>query len=104
MSWPTRCGVLGAFEQSPLFLRCRLELRTDQLHVSRPHSSAALNYSMVAAGQLDLYWEIGCWSWDVCAGTIIAREAGGKVYGALASSPFALLQPFAYPSTALWLN
>ena len=36
---------------------------------------------MTAAGQLDLYWEIGCWSWDVCAGTIIAREAGGKVYG-----------------------
>ncbi|GAA5942379.1 hypothetical protein JCM10213_004156 [Rhodosporidiobolus nylandii] len=44
-------------------------------------SSAALNYSFVAAGQLDLYWEIGYWSWDVCAGTIIAREAGGKVYG-----------------------
>ncbi|BGP15635.1 hypothetical protein JCM10213v2_003624 [Rhodosporidiobolus nylandii] len=43
--------------------------------------SAALNYSFVAAGQLDLYWEIGYWSWDVCAGTIIAREAGGKVYG-----------------------
>lgn len=41
---------------------------------------------MVAAGQLDLYWEIGCWSWDVCAGTIIAREAGGKVYGAPRSS------------------
>lgn len=40
---------------------------------------------MVAAGQLDLYWEIGCWSWDVCAGTIIAREAGGKVYGASSS-------------------
>ena len=28
-----------------------------------------------------MYWEIGCWSWDVCAGTIIAREAGAKVYG-----------------------
>ncbi|BGO91147.1 hypothetical protein NBRC10512_005759 [Rhodotorula toruloides] len=50
-------------------------------HSLRSIGSAALNYSMVAAGQLDLYWEIGCWSWDVCAGTIIAREAGGKVYG-----------------------
>lgn len=49
-------------------------------------SSAALNYSYVAAGQLDLYFEIGCWSWDVCAGTIIAREAGGKVYGTSARS------------------
>lgn len=44
-------------------------------------SSAALHYAYVAAGQLDLYFEIGCWSWDVCAGIIIAREAGGKVYG-----------------------
>ncbi|GAA5834655.1 hypothetical protein JCM11251_003624 [Rhodosporidiobolus azoricus] len=51
-------------------------------------ASAALNYAMVAAGQLDLYWEIGCWSWDVCAGTIIAREAGGKVYGK-GGKPFA---------------
>lgn len=43
--------------------------------------SAALNYAYVAAGQLDLYHEVGCWSWDVCAGTIIAQEAGAKVYG-----------------------
>ncbi|GAA6061816.1 hypothetical protein JCM10212_001122 [Sporobolomyces blumeae] len=50
-------------------------------HSLRSIGSAALNYSFVAAGQLDLYWEIGCWSWDVCAGTIIAREAGAKVYG-----------------------
>lgn len=55
-------------------------------HVLLMYRSAALNYSMVAAGQLDLYWEIGCWSWDVCAGTIIAREAGGKVYGAFIPS------------------
>ncbi|GAA5890441.1 hypothetical protein JCM5296_005048 [Sporobolomyces johnsonii] len=51
------------------------------VHSLRSIGSAALNYSMVAAGQLDLYWEIGCWSWDVCAGTIIAREAGAKVFG-----------------------
>lgn len=45
------------------------------------HSSAALNYCYVASGQLDLYWEIGCWAWDVCAGVVIAREAGGRCYG-----------------------
>ncbi|GAA6043816.1 hypothetical protein JCM8097_002063 [Rhodosporidiobolus ruineniae] len=58
------------------------------VHSLRSIGSAALNYSLVAAGQLDLYWEIGCWSWDVCAGTIIAREAGGKVYGK-SGAPFA---------------
>lgn len=50
-------------------------------HGMRSLGSAALNYATVAAGQLDLYSEIGCWSWDVCAGTIIAREAGCKVFG-----------------------
>jgi len=50
-------------------------------HSLRSMGSAALNYASVAAGSLDLYWEIGCWAWDVCAGTVIAREAGGKCYG-----------------------
>lgn len=28
-----------------------------------------------------MYWEIGCWPWDVSAGVIIAQEAGGIVTG-----------------------
>ena len=54
---------------------------------------------MVAQGGMDLYWyltfypcslnsseynahrEIGCWPWDVCAGIVIAEEAGGVVVG-----------------------
>jgi len=47
----------------------------------RSMGSAALNFSMVAQGALDLYWEIGCWPWDVCAGIVIAQEAGGVVTG-----------------------
>jgi len=47
----------------------------------RSMGSAALNFSMVAQGALDLYWEIGCWPWDVCAGMVIAQEAGGVVTG-----------------------
>lgn len=50
-------------------------------HSLRSMGSAALNYTQVASGCLDLYWEIGCWAWDVCAGTVIALEAGGKCYG-----------------------
>ncbi|KAF8554367.1 hypothetical protein OG21DRAFT_1102294 [Imleria badia] len=37
--------------------------------------NAALNFSMVARA-LDLYWP-----WDVCAGMVIAEEAGGVVTG-----------------------
>ncbi|EJF67475.1 myo inositol monophosphatase [Dichomitus squalens] len=50
-------------------------------HSLRSYGSAALNYAMVAQGGLDMYWEIGCWPWDICAGAIIAQEAGGFVAG-----------------------
>jgi myo-inositol-1(or 4)-monophosphatase len=50
-------------------------------HSLRSMGSAALNFSMVAQGGLDMYWEIGCWPWDVCAGIVIAEEAGGIVTG-----------------------
>ncbi|SNX84483.1 related to quinic acid utilisation protein QUTG (inositol-1(or 4)-monophosphatase) [Melanopsichium pennsylvanicum] len=47
----------------------------------RSLGSAALNFCHVASGNLDLYWEIGCWAWDVCAGVVIAQEAGAAVVG-----------------------
>ncbi|CBQ73145.1 related to quinic acid utilisation protein QUTG (inositol-1(or 4)-monophosphatase) [Sporisorium reilianum SRZ2] len=50
----------------------------------RSVGSAALNFCCVATGTLDLYWEIGCWAWDVCAGIVIAQEAGAAVVGSKA--------------------
>ncbi|PPQ73459.1 hypothetical protein CVT24_007550 [Panaeolus cyanescens] len=50
-------------------------------HSLRSLGSAALNFALVAQGGLDIYWEIGCWPWDVCAGIVIAEEAGGLVSG-----------------------
>ncbi|KAG5644150.1 hypothetical protein DXG03_009045 [Asterophora parasitica] len=50
-------------------------------HSLRSVGSAALNFALVAQGGLDLYWEIGCWPWDVCAGIVIAEEAGSLVTG-----------------------
>ncbi|EMD31110.1 hypothetical protein CERSUDRAFT_120080 [Gelatoporia subvermispora B] len=50
-------------------------------HGLRSLGSAALNYAMVSQGGLDMYWEIGCWPWDIAAGAIIAQEAGGFVAG-----------------------
>ncbi len=40
--------------------------------------SAALDLCMVAAGMLDAYWEFQINEWDVAAGEIIIREAGGS--------------------------
>ncbi|KAF5350731.1 hypothetical protein D9757_008405 [Collybiopsis confluens] len=50
-------------------------------HSLRSLGSSAMNFAMVAQGGLDIYWEIGCWPWDVCAGMVIAQEAGGLVTG-----------------------
>ncbi|KAL2863099.1 inositol monophosphatase family protein [Aspergillus lucknowensis] len=47
----------------------------------RSIGSAALNLCAVASGTLDLYWEGGCWAWDVCAGWVILEEAGGIIVG-----------------------
>jgi myo-inositol-1(or 4)-monophosphatase len=39
--------------------------------------AAALDLAWVACGRYDGYWEMGLAPWDVAAGTIIVREAGG---------------------------
>ena len=49
------------------------------VHSMRSLGSAALNFCAVAAGTIDLYWEAGCWAWDVAAGWLILEEAGGLV-------------------------
>lgn len=47
------------------------------VHGLRSFGSAALNLCGVASGSLDVYWEAGCWPWDVCAGWVVLTEAGG---------------------------
>ncbi|MFA5581405.1 MAG: inositol monophosphatase family protein [Paracoccaceae bacterium] len=43
----------------------------------RRWGSAALDLAYVAAGRYDGYWERGLKSWDLAAGLLIVREAGG---------------------------
>jgi myo-inositol-1(or 4)-monophosphatase len=43
--------------------------------------SAALNLAYVAAGRLDAYWATSVKTWDVAAGVLLVREAGGIVTG-----------------------
>lgn len=45
----------------------------------RRAGSAALDMCSVAAGRFDAYWELGVQTWDVAAGILIVREAGGTV-------------------------
>jgi myo-inositol-1(or 4)-monophosphatase len=40
---------------------------------------AALDLAYVACGRFDMFWEVGLSSWDIAAGQLIVREAGGLV-------------------------
>jgi myo-inositol-1(or 4)-monophosphatase len=41
--------------------------------------SAALDLAFVASGRYDGYWELWLSPWDIAAGMLLVREAGGKV-------------------------
>ena len=45
----------------------------------RRFGAAALDLAWVAAGRLDAYWERNISAWDMAAGLLIVREAGGFV-------------------------
>jgi len=46
--------------------------------IRRP-GAAALDLAWVAAGRTDGFWEMGLSPWDMCAGALLVREAGGLV-------------------------
>ena len=45
----------------------------------RRFGSAALDLAWVAAGRYDGFWELGLNRWDIAAGLVMVREAGGMV-------------------------
>ena len=54
----------------------QFQLRTRSV---RHLGSAALDCAWTAMGRLDGYWEFGVNPWDIGAGALIVREAGGRV-------------------------
>ena len=66
--------------------------------------TASLDLAYVACGRLDGYYEVGLSPWDIAAGTLIVREAGGVVLdfegkdnveeaGSVVAAPFKLMTP-----------
>lgn len=43
----------------------------------RCHGAAALDLAYVACGRVDGYWQTGLQPWDMAAGALLVREAGG---------------------------
>jgi myo-inositol-1(or 4)-monophosphatase len=49
-----------------------------RVHAVRRAGSAALDLCYVAAGRFDGFWEMKLAPWDMAAGSLIVREAGGE--------------------------
>ena len=47
----------------------------------RRSGSAALDLAWIAAGRYDIFWERGLSIWDIAAGVLLVREAGGFAKG-----------------------
>src|SRR5690606_6980034 len=63
-----------------------------QVQSIRRPGAAALDICYVACGRVDGFWELALNSWDVAAGVLIVREAGGTVTGT-GSAPYRLDDP-----------
>jgi myo-inositol-1(or 4)-monophosphatase len=46
---------------------------------TRRSGSAALDFAYVACGRIDGFWEMNLAPWDIAAGTVLIKEAGGIV-------------------------
>lgn len=67
----------GVRADSPAMLRFLKVLPHAQtIHRS---GSSALNLAYVAAGRLDGYWSTSLKPWDMAAGIVLVREAGGRI-------------------------
>ena len=62
-------AYVGAFGEQDDFLRQAL----------RRDGAAALDLCYVAAGRADGFWERPLQPWDMAAGALLVREAGGRV-------------------------
>lgn len=63
---------LGPYSQS-------IEKLAGQCAGIRRAGAASLDLAYVAAGRFDAFWEIGLSQWDLAAGALLVREAGGLV-------------------------
>ncbi len=66
------------FTHLPCYLKMFEEMVRSTSGIRRP-GSAALDLAYVAAGWFDGFWEIGLSKWDIAAGALIVKEAGGIV-------------------------
>jgi len=67
-----------ALENITPYLAALQEIAGQTAGIRRP-GSAALDLAYVAAGRFDAFWEMNLNSWDIAAGILLVKEAGGLI-------------------------
>jgi len=73
------CGIPHRGRGDPARFRAELAAVQEIVAGVRRTGAAALDLAWVAAGRFDGFWERGLSSWDLAAGLLLVREAGGFV-------------------------
>lgn len=66
------------FEHLDAYMAMLKKVIKNTAGVRRP-GSAALDLAWMAAGRLDAFWELNLKPWDIAAGALLIKEAGGMV-------------------------
>jgi myo-inositol-1(or 4)-monophosphatase len=67
-----------SFDHMDGYLKTMHELANNSSGIRRM-GAAALDLAYVAAGRMDAFWEMHLKPWDIAAGALLVREAGGMV-------------------------
>jgi myo-inositol-1(or 4)-monophosphatase len=75
------CGLPHIGRGDHALFRAEMTAIQDRVAGLRRFGAASLDLAFVAAGRLDGFWERDLSPWDIAAGQILVREAGGTVSG-----------------------
>jgi myo-inositol-1(or 4)-monophosphatase len=121
---PAKNGLEGAILATAFPFRDRSKLQAyarvfqsvfAKIEDIRRAGTASLDLAWVAAGRMDGYFEVGIKPWDVAAGALIVREAGGVVLdfdgndtveesGSIIAAPYKLMTPLRQLISEKWKN
>jgi len=82
---------VGANKEKKSVAQANLDIMMDRAHAVRCPGPAALDITWVGAGSADSYFHFGIHCWDMAAGALIVKEAGGVVLDPSSGQEFDLM-------------
>jgi myo-inositol-1(or 4)-monophosphatase len=73
------CGLPHSMGEGLMKFSGEMAALQGQVAGLRRTGSACLDLAYVAAGRFDGFWERGLHAWDIAAGLLLVREAGGRI-------------------------